>query len=623
MNIAILIGEIAYVSRGRILEGLLSRTKREGDNVVLFTCEGFHFNDIPEYILGEYRIFDLPELEEYDGVIVDLDTIGDKTVKERVYNKILEAGIPCVSFNQEIPDAEQICIENTNGFKHLIEHLIVEHGLKDIHYISGPYSNRDAIERLDIFKEVMSRYGLQVPDENIIEGEFDYNSGKNVAKEYIRTNRKLPQAFVAANDYMAIGLVEELRLLGIRVPRDIIVTGYDNCELVKYTEPMLTTVDRGEFEAGVLAYEKLSAMLKSKHKGGKTVVNGKPIYAGSCGCDRCVSTVRCSGQSIVDLKMRMDGGLDLIKNVSLRLSLISRTDDYVHILKNYVKDFGIETFYYCQSGTRKSYYNELEILASGASLDRDIETYQDEVWCPIAYEYGEWSSYPTFSRKMLFPPQSKRNEKGGYYIVMPVHQGKVCIGYAIIGNYDNSLSGRVLQHLVNAIERTLGNQRQNEIMTAMLARINKKWQYDELTGLYNRSGFSQHIGEVIEIAKKENKGVSVLFFDLDGLKVVNDTHGHDAGDAYIKSMADHLKKNTASSDVVCRYGGDEFVIVSAESTEEDSIYKLEAIKASIMPPLSTSAGREFAYINDEGELANLIEQADRKMYEWKRMHGRR
>lgn len=455
-------------------------------------------------------------------------------------------------------------------------------------------------------------------DENVYESNFNFNGGKEIARIYINKEKKLPEAFVVANDYMAIGLMEELKANGIKVPEDVLVTGYDNCEIAAYTTPRLTTVDRGEYDSGVLAYRRLVENIKRTRTDSKDVIYGTPIIAGSCGC--CIDegeNLRIA-QSVVDLKIHMDESLDLLKGLSLGFSHMSEISHFQQIFEKYIKQIDMETFYFCQCGSRESYYEELEMMANEGCIKRNQTVYQDTVWCPFAYENGEWNSYPVYSKNLLFPPNANVKKDGGYYIVMPVHQGKICIGYSIIGNFKNRVSGRVLQHLVLGIDAALGNIRRNDIMNTMLAKINHKWQYDELTGLYNRSGYVNNAKHLIDVAKLDGKGICVLFLDLDGLKKVNDEQGHEAGDQYIKLMADLLKDNADDTDIVCRYGGDEYIVISAQCSWEDSVEKMNSLTSKIRKPLSASVGCVFDTVMGMDELNLLIEEADKRMYEYKK-----
>lgn len=618
MDIAVIIGEIAFVSRSKIMDGIVDAAKKNGDNIILFTCEGFIFHHLKDYSDGEYNIFTLPTFENFDGIIIDLDSIQNEKMREYLYDNIKNSNVPTVSFNTEIADTNQIVFDNERGFEQLVKHLVVDHNIKDIHYISGPFENRDAKERFNIFKRILLENNITIADENVYESDFNFSGGKEIAHIYINKEKKLPEAFVVANDFMAIGLMEELKANGIKIPEDVLVTGYDNCDIAAYTTPRLTTVDRGEYASGVLAYERLIENIKGLKSDCKDVIYGTPILTGSCGCcinedENCKLT-----QSVVDLKIHMDDSLDLLKGLSLGFSHMSEISHFQQIFEKYIKQIGMETFYFCQCGSRESYYEELEMMANQGRIKRNQTVYQDTVWCPFAYENGEWHSYPSYSKKLLFPPSSNVKKDGGYYIVMPVHQGKICIGYSIIGNFNNRVSGRVLQHLVLGIDAALGNIRKNDIMTSMLAKINHKWQYDELTGLYNRSGYVNNAMHLIDIAKSDGDGICVIFFDLDGLKKVNDEQGHEAGDKYIKSMADLLKTCADDTDIVCRYGGDEYIVISVQHSWDDCVKKLNSITSYIKEPLSASVGCVFDVVTGMDELNLLIEEADKRMYEYKK-----
>ena len=618
MDIAVIIGEIAFISRSKIMDGIVDAAKKNGDNVILFTSEGFIFHHLKDYSEGEYNVFTLPALENYDGVILDLDSIQNDKIREYLYDNVKNSNVPTVSFNREINGTNQIVYDNERGFEQLVRHLVVDHKVKDFHYISGPFGNRDAKERFDIFKRVLAENDLTIADENVYESDFNFSGGKEIASIYINKEKELPEAFVAANDFMAIGLMEELRNNGIKIPEDVIVTGYDNCEIAAYTSPRLTTVDRGEYASGVLAYERLVENIKGIREGSKDVVYGTPIFAGSCGCCMEKTENLKLTQSVVDLKIYMDDSLDLLKGLNLGFSHMTEISHFQQIFEKYIQQIGMETFYFCQCGSRESYYEELELMANGGRIKRNQTVYQDTVWCPFAYERGEWHSYPSYSKKLLFPPSSNVKKDGSYYIVMPVHQGKICIGYSIIGNFQNRVSGRVLQHLVLDIDAALGNIYRNDIMNTMLAKINQKWQYDELTGLYNRSGYVNNAMRLIDEAKSKGQGICAIFFDLNGLKKVNDEKGHEVGDQYIKSMADTLKNSADATDIVCRYGGDEYIVISAQNSWEDCVKKLNFINSNIKEPLSASAGYVFDFVSGMDGLKLLIEEADKRMYEYKK-----
>jgi diguanylate cyclase (GGDEF)-like protein len=108
---------------------------------------------------------------------------------------------------------------------------------------------------------------------------------------------------------------------------------------------------------------------------------------------------------------------------------------------------------------------------------------------------------------------------------------------------------------VAAAERIISEQR------ARIAELERQATTDPLTGVANRRGFEAAFTRVLSRAKREDDGGVVIFVDLDGFKGINDTHGHDAGDAVLREVTRILRAGARDFDVVARLGGDEFVVV--------------------------------------------------------------
>ena len=149
---------------------------------------------------------------------------------------------------------------------------------------------------------------------------------------------------------------------------------------------------------------------------------------------------------------------------------------------------------------------------------------------------------------------------------------------------------------------------------------------DELTGLYNRRGFFLLAEQQLKMARRTQTSCCLVFVDLDGLKKINDTLGHEIGDRAIVDTAQILKQTFRDSDIVARLGGDEFVIFipACLDNADDFDTRLQANidcfndRHEKLYQLSMSVGVKRCHWNDNFSLEQLVTHADNLMYEHKR-----
>lgn len=149
---------------------------------------------------------------------------------------------------------------------------------------------------------------------------------------------------------------------------------------------------------------------------------------------------------------------------------------------------------------------------------------------------------------------------------------------------------------------------------------------DPLTGLHNRRGFLFLAEQQLKLAERNKSGMVLFFADLDGLKWINDTLGHEEGDKALMEAATVLKETFRASDIIARLGGDEYSVLTADITEENS----EAFTARLQFLIDTQTNHEnrryrlsisvgCSYYDPENpcSLDELMASADRLMYEQK------
>jgi diguanylate cyclase (GGDEF)-like protein len=166
------------------------------------------------------------------------------------------------------------------------------------------------------------------------------------------------------------------------------------------------------------------------------------------------------------------------------------------------------------------------------------------------------------------------------------------------------------------------------IKFVMLRQDLHQWAVtDELTGVFNRKGFYTLARHLLKRARRTGELMYLLFLDLDNLKSINDTYGHNEGDLILIDAASILKENFRESDIVARMGGDEFVVFpvgSSKSDQEAMVSRFQGAIASYNAetkrpyPLSLSYGVSVYDSANPVSLDDLLGEADRAMYSMKK-----
>lgn len=184
--------------------------------------------------------------------------------------------------------------------------------------------------------------------------------------------------------------------------------------------------------------------------------------------------------------------------------------------------------------------------------------------------------------------------------------------YIVKGQVDNAQLGRAIRF---AIER---HHARTELQR--LAMI------DDLTKLYNRRAFNALSEQQLKLADREGKSLLLLLIDMDGLKTINDTHGHNVGDKALQKTARALRHTLRSSDIVARIGGDEFAILALRADSSNGAPIISRINSFIRKDnrennlfkLSLSIGVARYEPGDSKSLEDLVQIADKSLYEVKR-----
>ena len=183
--------------------------------------------------IGQYNIYTLANLDEFDGVIVFSNLIQGRTIYHTVERRLEGVGVPVVGIDAPIGKHYCVGVENYHSMKQIVEHFIVHHKFTKINYISGQSFNSDSRERLNAYCDALREHGIPVEEKRIYPGTFTNQHGREVAMKLLSSEEELPQAVVCGNDGIAMGFSSVMREHGINGVSIHFQLMIRDCEMVK------------------------------------------------------------------------------------------------------------------------------------------------------------------------------------------------------------------------------------------------------------------------------------------------------------------------------------------------------------------------------------------------------
>ncbi|WP_437774815.1 SpoIIE family protein phosphatase [Sorangium sp. So ce1097] len=233
---------------------------------------------------AQNSIYHLIGSETVDGVIVASATlchhVGIDGMRRfcRSY-----APLPVCSLGMAIEGVPSLVVDNALGIEISVGHLVDDHGRRRVAYIGGPASNEEAEVRARAYWRALEARSLPFDERLVASGAFTIDTGRAAMREILERGVEL-DAVVAANDNMALGAIELLEARGLRVPGDVLVCGFDDAVIARFSKPSLTTIRQPIKRLGARAVDTILRMLDGAPVDERCLFPVELTLRESCGC---------------------------------------------------------------------------------------------------------------------------------------------------------------------------------------------------------------------------------------------------------------------------------------------------------------------------------------------------
>ncbi len=560
--------------------------------------------------IGEKFVFDLIRPEITDALIMMENTIKNPDCMEQLCQFARKNQIPAIVINGRQKGCCNINFDYSRGFAEVVRHLITQHHITDFHMIAGIKDNAFSDERIAVMRNVLEEYQLTLDENHISYGDFWAVPAKEATERLIQECR-LPQAIVCANDTMAISVCTTLAQHHIRVPEDVIVTGFDGIDSIYYSLPKITSCKCDYTELGTETARLLLNYKKDTPLPDSVSLIPHPVLLESCGCK----------------PIQMNDTVDFINNLNDSLTRFQREgEDLSEISAKIQRSETIQEV--AQQLTDARLFYNMSCLLKTECINPSLDPMKIHSETPFGKELYVLADtdipYPpeqlVIPAEEIIPRMKLMLDSGITLLFTALHAVEIPMGYLCFHFWDfNRQNYMKVNQTAMMLNSALSGFRNSHYQKHLQSRLEEIYQFDALTGLYSRKAFYLRFHHMLEAQNFD--ALTLILCDLDGLKYINDTFSHTEGDNAIAVSAKALKA-ACSNGMCCRYGGDELIGIltmdcdAAQIRKEIQDYLNDYNQHSGKPyQVSASIG---IYTSSDETLEIMFKKADALMYEEKK-----
>lgn len=618
------------------IEGILKRIQEVSEDIELyiFRSSGARSLDL-DYNIGEYNIYCLPDLADFDGIIFDLNS----TFQRKRYGYGTEAcvyivdqakasGKPVISFANKMEGCYFVGIDNYAAMHSLIQHVYEKHKCRRFWFIMGPEDNYENRMREKAIRDYLEEKREACGDELFYNEGFESSCGYHGFLKFLERDGMVPDAVICANDNIAVGVCKAAEAKGYHVPEDFLLTGFDNFDKASYFDPRLTTVDQRQEQAGRECIDLFLRIWKGEKVEEEHYIQTESIFQDSCRClPAAGADLKLYAKRAIYSQIEWEETEDEIKKLEYELLHCENTGQMYETILKGVPTMDCQAMCLVLDNNMDNFQNRTDFYQTGGRSLTGYEKFHINGY-PNNMKYVGWKrtgmEEPVESGRTagLFPLFEPK-EGGSGYLFLPLHFGKYSVGYLVIEGVLQVMKKGNLGHLMSTIMMAMENLHKNEKLKYSNERLAEQSVKDAMTGCYNRLGYQQVAWQMFEEKRTAGENLTVLFIDMDHLKYLNDTFGHEWGDTAIQIVSASIMHYCPEGAVPVRMGGDEFLLLMEKMPEEEISGTVEKIRIRLkeqsekhkMPcQLSVSAGWVNTDMGSDLGLDDYVREADAAMY---------
>ncbi len=585
---------------------------RDDCQLIIFSAFGKYDSYDPE--AGALAVFSMCNLQEYDGIIIQGNRMWPPEMRQRIVDEATSLGKPVVSINYGLAGATSVGTDNYAAMYGLVKTIMQERERTRPAFVNGLATSMEAQLRLQAFRNVCWEYGINDP--RVYQANWQMEEGVKAALSMLENPHDLPDAIICCNDDLAVGVQETLLAHGVRIPEDVMVSGFDNREISLKASPRITTIDRDYRGIGATALRTLLGVIEGEAMPSFIASDVRYVLGESCGyTDDAVSkTTIASDLYTIDSALHHFFGV--LNRLQPKLLNADSLTEIMQVCEHSFHEARCPGVYLVINENYLVDDTDHDVTSYGPISH--LMAYHDE---RLTKRCDDRHVYASFLTKWLLPPMVQTQSP--VYIIYPLRHNATCLGAFVTDGVSPLMQFGFLTYLLTLVSGAIESVRKKELLQAANSRLDNLYVHDELSGLFNRFGLNRFGESAYKHLLRDYGEAMIIFVDIDNMKLINDVYGHKMGDQALRATADIIRRTTSGEDAFAmRYGGDEFLLICRQDLTARIGEELRLLKRGRSFPydLTLSMGSYRVYAHDQYSMKKAIELADEQMYQIKKTH---
>ena len=618
-TIGICLSQVHTYLKAGLVDALSRAASAEGYDVVVFNSSLDYYWSQKGNIVTRC-VYDLVRYESLCAMIILHENIYDMRLLEKMIQQSRDNGIPVFYLGGIHNRCVSIVDNYTEAYKSVIRHVITAHGVQTPFFIGGIPGEDNAEKRLQCYREVLEECGVPCREDDIAFGNYLETVALEITRKLLAERKQMPDAFICANDSMAIAVCNELKQHGIRVPEDIIVTGFDGTPVSRLLQPQLTTCGS---QPDALARQILSLLydIRAGNKVPDVCSNDyEAIITESCGCPAIPHPEMDTLYSYQQTEALFNHENMIYYGVERLLKLKDIHEILEMLSALLLPDSAL-------------YMNRI-LLEADPDAEYTQTSLEDElIMVPYRASDAPLVFRKVYRKDMPLPADTA----DGVSVVNLVHSDTLVCGYYAVHTRDmlrdNQLIKRVSDVLNLVFSILIGRLHQRQLQ----AHLENNLYMDSLTGLENLKGLTRWFEAYSGDEAHHDRMLALSVYNISRYSYIYETYGMAETEEVSRLTADALREANPEALAIARISEDQYAVVDCAEDDphlsavisasvEQFFHRIESYNAESTKPYYLEINCGCTTVErgwQDATLENLIRMALGEMYLNRMKEGRR